>query len=105
MGNYELRVISDCPNSGPALDLFRRTLAAEGLPVEQLRLREVTSEDEAQELGFNGSPSFIAGGRDLFPSVIAPALSCRVYPSEHGLAGLPSPESLRGALRGTSSKT
>ena len=104
MGTYELRVIPDCPNSGPAQELFRRTLAAEGLAVEQLKVREVTYEDEARELGFSGSPSFMAQGRDLLPSAAAPALSCRVYPSAHGLAGLPTAGSLRSAIRGADSE-
>ncbi|WP_211881679.1 hypothetical protein [Pseudarthrobacter albicanus] len=99
--DYELRTIQGCPNSGPALDLFRTALAAEGKDASHLRLREVTCEADAEALHFHGSPSFIADGRDLFPSESAPALSCRVYFSGHGVAGLPSAESLRTAVRRT----
>jgi hypothetical protein len=99
--DYELRTIQGCPNSGPALGLFRTALEADGKDASHLRLREVTSEAEAQALHFHGSPSFIAEGRDLFPSETAPALSCRVYLSGHGVAGLPSAESLRTAVRST----
>ncbi|MBO1267565.1 hypothetical protein [Arthrobacter cavernae] len=98
MTNYELHIIADCPNSGPALELYRSVLAEEGRDAE-VNVREVTSEDEARELGFHGSPSFIAGGRDVFPSNAEPAVTCRVYPTEHGMAGLPSVDSLRAAVR------
>ncbi|PVZ60907.1 hypothetical protein [Arthrobacter sp. H-02-3] len=96
---YELRTIPECPNSGPALELFREVLAAEGQDTEPLTVREVVSETEAQDLRFHGSPSFVADGRDLFPAESAPALSCRLYNTGHGLAGLPSAESLRTAIR------
>lgn len=96
--DYELRTIQGCPNSGPALVLFRKALETEGKDAGQLRVREVTSEDEAEALHFHGSPSFIADGRDLFLSESAPALSCRVYLSGRGVAGLPSAESLRTAV-------
>ena len=97
--DFELRTIPGCPNSGPALELFRAVLAAGGMDAEHLTLREVTSEDEATELQFHGSPSFIAEGRDLFPAESAPALSCRIYRTGTGIAGIPSAESLLTAVR------
>jgi hypothetical protein len=101
--DYELRTIQGCPNSGPALELFRQALAAEGKDIGRVTVREVTSEDEAEALRFHGSPSFTANGRDLFPADSAPALSCRVYRLEDRMAGLPSVELLRTALRGVGS--
>lgn len=98
--DYELRTIPGCPNSGPALKLFRQALAAEGARVRILRVVEITSDSEAEARDFHGSPSFIAGGHDLFASKAAPAVTCRVYPSSTGLVGLPSLEDLRTALRG-----
>jgi hypothetical protein len=97
--DFELRTILGCPNSGPALALFRKALAAEGKEAEPLKVRLVTSESEAAELQFHGSPSFIVDGQDLFPADSASALSCRLYRSGHGVAGLPSEESLRAAVR------
>ncbi|WP_306908370.1 hypothetical protein [Arthrobacter sp. B3I9] len=61
---------------------------------------EITSEADVAALNFQGSPSFIAAGQDLFPSVAGPGISCRVYQTDQGLSGLPSVESLRAALRG-----
>lgn len=99
--DYELLTIQGCPNSAPALELFRRALAAEGKDAGRVTVREVMSQDEAEALHFHGSPSFFADGRDLFPTGSAPALSCRVYRSENTMAGLPSAELLRTSLRGT----
>ncbi|MDD1478679.1 hypothetical protein [Arthrobacter sp. H16F315] len=102
--DFELRTIPGCPNSGPALELFREVLAAEGKGTEPLTVREVVSETEAQDLRFHGSPSFVANGRDLFPAESAPALSCRLYSAGHGVAGLPDIESLRTAIRSRDSQ-
>lgn len=46
--DYELRTIPGCPNSGPALELFRQALAAEGARVRILRVVEITSDSEAE---------------------------------------------------------
>lgn len=101
--DYELRTIPGCPHAGPALELFRAALAAEGRDPEAVKVREVATESEAGALHFQGSPSFMAAGRDLFPAASAAALSCRLYRSEHGVAGLPSASSLRAALRNSGS--
>lgn len=105
MMNFELRVIAGCPHSAPAAELFRRALDDEGLGPGQLQIRELTSEQEARELEFHGSPGFVVSGRDVFVSHAEPALSCRVYPTSAGIAGLPSLVQLRTALRGTSTGT
>ncbi len=96
---YELRLIPGCPHGASALELFRAALAAEGQDSEHVAVREVVSENEARALRFHGSPSFMAAGRDLLPAESAPALSCRLYRSDDGVAGLPSAASLRAALR------
>jgi hypothetical protein len=99
--DYELRIIADCPNSAGALDLFRQALEAENA-LGEVRVVQLDTEEQASELHFHGSPSFIAEGRDLFPSSAAPALTCRVYTSPAGLVGLPSQEDLQAALRSRS---
>lgn len=96
--NYELRIIPGCPNSVPALTLFRRALAAEGVSGD-VRVVELTSDEQAESRVFHGSPSFMADGRDLFPSPASPALACRVYQSPEGLSGMPSQADLQAAIR------
>jgi hypothetical protein len=84
---------------------------AEGLLVETLREMhredvrvervEVTSQAQADERGFPGSPTFQAGGADLFPEPDSPpALACRVYTQDDGRGSpLPSAEQLEARLR------
>jgi hypothetical protein len=96
--DYELRIIAGCPNSAPALELYRQALAAENAAGE-VRVVQLDSEEQARTLSFHGSPSFIADGRDLFPSPASPALTCRIYAGPAGLVGLPSQEDLQAALR------
>lgn len=92
--NYELRIIQDCPNSEPAAELYRRVLEAVGGGVRGLKIRELASAEEAIALNFHGSPTFAVAGQDLFASDAEPALSCRIYPTPTGLAGLPAFEDL-----------
>ncbi|MDP9988754.1 hypothetical protein J2S98_003943 [Arthrobacter oryzae] len=103
--SYEVRTIPGCPNSGPAVELFKNVLHAEGLDPELLTVREISSGSEAAAVLFRGSPSFLAGGKDLFPSTADAGLSCRLYPADTGLSGLPSAESLRAAVRGTAASS
>lgn len=94
-----LLTIPGCPHAGAAHRLFSRALALEGHDPESLVVREITTDAEALASGFGGSPTFSMGGADLFPSAAEPAMACRVYPTEGELAGLPTLESLRQAIR------
>ncbi len=97
--DFELRTISGCPNTTPAAGLFARALGLEGADPAALAIREVVTDEGAASLGFHGSPTFTIDGADLFPVATAPAMTCRVYPTPQGLGGLPTLESLRGAVR------
>lgn len=98
--DIELLVISNCPNSAPAGELFVRALELEGIDSAEVAFREVDTDDQAKSLDFHGSPSFTINGMDLFPSDTEPAVTCRVYLSGQGLSGLPTLEALRDAVRG-----
>jgi peroxiredoxin len=89
-----------CPSRGAAAELLRTVLADLGRGDVHVVQREVSSREEAQELGFPGSPTFAVGRRDLFPSAAAPALSCRVYQRPDGRSSaLPDPDDLAARLR------
>ena len=61
--------------------------------------RLVSTPEQAEAAGFRGSPTVLVNGRDPFADPDAPAgLSCRVYPTEAGLAGAPTVEQLLEAL-------
>ena len=97
--DFELRTIPGCPHTVPGRDLFSQALALEGAGHATVSVKEVSTDDQAEALEFHGSPTFCAGGVDLFASNAAPAVTCRVYPTPAGLAGLPTLDSLRQAVR------
>ncbi|MDJ0355958.1 hypothetical protein [Paenarthrobacter sp. PH39-S1] len=97
--DIELRTIEDCPHGPQARELYRRALELEGLAAESLTVREITTNEQAAELLFHGSPTFSLNGADLLPSDAEPALTCRVYGTPGGLAGLPALSTLREAIR------
>jgi hypothetical protein len=59
----------------------------------------VTTPEEADRVGFRGSPSVLVDEVDPFADPDAPVgLSCRVYHTPDGMAGSPTLEQLRWAL-------
>lgn len=93
-----LLVIPECPNSASAQELFDTALELEGIGAPAI-VREISTEDDAALHNFHGSPSFSVNGHDLFESAAEPAVACRVYRTPDGLAGQPTLEDLRRAIR------
>lgn len=92
-------VIDGCPHAESARRLLEETVADLGLSGTPVQTRVVATEQEAIALAFTGSPSFFADGADLFPDDAGrPGVSCRVYRTERGLAGLPDRHALAAAL-------
>jgi peroxiredoxin len=89
-----------CPSHAEAADTLEQILDEIGKGDVRVVRREVRTRAEAQRLGFPGSPTFQVGGRDLFPTDAAPALTCRVYARDSGaLSPLPDPGDLTARLR------
>jgi hypothetical protein len=89
-----------CPSHGAAGDLLRKTLADLGRADVRVVERQVRSREEAEALRFPGSPTFAVGRRDLFPTGLAPALTCRVYDRPDGRPSpLPDAGDLADRLR------
>ena len=97
--DVELLVVPDCPNDGPAQRVLLE--AAELARMGQMSVRRVVvqTQEQAEKLGFVGSPSFFVDGRDVFPADAgSPGVACRVYATREGPAGVPSVVDLRDAL-------
>jgi peroxiredoxin len=90
-----------CPSHGQAADLLRDTLAEMGRGDVHVVERQVRTREEAERLGFPGSPTFAVGRRDLFPTDLVPALTCRVYERDGRSSPLPGASDLAGRLRAT----
>ena len=92
-----------CPSTDRALDELRAALRDVGLQSADVRMREITTEDEALELEFGGSPTILVDGADpLAPDLeeVPVGLSCRVYRRRDGrISPTPDPDDLREALR------
>ena len=86
-----------CPNWQVA-DQRLAAIAAGRADVMVTRHRVETLE-EAERVGFHGSPSILVDGVDLFAEPGAGVgLSCRLYRTPEGLSGAPTVDQLRAAL-------
>ena len=97
----ELFYWDGCPSYPEAHELLRSVLDERGIG-DEIELREVTSDAEAEELGFPGSPTIRIDGRDVDPAGASapPSLSCRIYHLPDGrVSPVPSREQLEEALR------
>lgn len=93
-----LQYFDGCPNWRIA-DEHVRLLAAER-PDIIVRHQLVESADDAERVGFHGSPSIIIDGADAFPDASAQVgLACRRYLTPDGPAGSPTLDQLRRAVR------
>ena len=97
--DVELLVMLECPNGAAALDLTLAALEELDVPAS-VTTTVIESDEQAQARGFTGSPTFLVNGLDPFavPGA-AVGVACRLYRTPTGLAGVPSLDELREALR------
>ena len=96
----ELLFWAGCPSHPEAEELLRDVLAERGLDAD-IVLREVRTQDEAERLGFPGSPTIRIDGRDVDTrgASARPALTCRIYHLPDGRSSpVPSRTQLEEAL-------
>lgn len=96
----ELLYWDGCPSYPEARELLADVLTANGVEAE-IRMREVTTDAEAETLRFPGSPTIRIDGRDVdrTDAETRPSLSCRVYHLPDGrVSPIPSREDLEAAL-------
>jgi hypothetical protein len=95
----ELLAVEGCQH----LEQARRDLESvlrQGIIETPIQLIFVTSRDDAEFLGFQGSPTIRINGEDIVPMPELPiALACRVYRDEAGtVSGSPPIEAIRAAV-------
>lgn len=92
-----LQYFDGCPNWTVLEDRIAQAVG-DRTGVTFTRQRIETAQD-AERLGFRGSPTVLIDGADPFTQQGAPAgLTCRMYPTPDGLAGSPTVEQLRAAI-------
>jgi hypothetical protein len=95
----ELLYFDGCPSWQVADQRLLEALALAGRGEVPVHRRRVETPEEADELGFIGSPSIRVDGRDPFAvGGEQVGLSCRMYPTPAGLRGSPEVEQLVEAL-------
>ncbi len=98
--DVQLLVVPDCSNEHRARDLLHRALIEAGAGDSPIRTVVVSTAEQAQELGFAGSPTILLNGADPFPKPDLPsALACRMYPQPGGPRGVPDIGALVAAIR------
>ena len=96
--NIDLWYFDGCPNWKLA-DQRLTEIAAER-PDVTLARHVVDTVEEAERVGFRGSPSILVDGVDVFAAGDAGiGLACRVYLTPDGPAGAPTLEQLRAVSR------
>lgn len=86
-----------CPN-WKVIDQRLTEIAAERPDIVVTR-HQVDTIEEAERVGFHGSPSILVNGVDAFAAGDAGiGLACRVYTTPDGPAGAPTLEQLRAAI-------
>jgi hypothetical protein len=97
----ELLWWAGCPSWEEAVGLVRDEMAAAGLDPDELEVRELRTDEEAEREHFPGSPTIRVDGRDVQDPGEEPiGLSCRVYRLRDGrISALPDPADVRDALR------
>ena len=90
----------DCPNWTLARQRLGDALADAGLTdTVEVSYQTVDTPEEAERVGFRGSPTILVDGRDPWAGDDGPVgLSCRIYRTEHGPEGSPSAAQLALAL-------
>ena len=91
-----------CPSTPEARELLDAALASRGVAADVV-VREVTTQTEAEELRFPGSPTIRVDGRDVDSRGAAnrPALNCRIYLLPDGrVSPVPTREMIEEALHG-----
>jgi hypothetical protein len=100
--DVELLWWEGCPSTERALDAVVEALTELGLDDVHVRMRELQTDEDAQDAGFVGSPTILIDGEDIVPAAAEEqiGLSCRVYRRRDGrISPLPDPDDLREALR------
>ena len=75
----------DCPSHERALELLRQVLRDASLP-DTVRIVEIETDEEAEQLMFPGSPTIRVNGVDIEPDVddAVVGLTCRAYRDSWG---------------------
>lgn len=88
-----------CPNWTLAHDRLAEAMRRAGLDERSVSYREVTRLEDAEAVGFRGSPTILIDGHDPFGGEAdAVGFACRLYQTPAGPDGAPSADQLLAVL-------
>ena len=91
----------ECPSHRQCFERLQEAMREEGTDTPIVRI-DVTTDEQAREIGFAGSPTILIDGRDIDPPPVDETyygLTCRTYRHEDGrISPMPSKETIRRAL-------
>ena len=94
MTKIEFLYFEGCPSYKQALDYLKELIDEEKLDAN-IELVLVESPEDAQKVGFQGSPSIKVNGVDLENNNDGFSFNCRLYDIDGELTGIPSKEFIR----------
>jgi len=97
MTKIEFLYFEGCPSYNPTLDYLKEVIDEEKID-GNLELILVESPEDAQKVGFQGSPSIKVNGVDLEDKNEGFSFNCRLYFVNGELTGRPSKEFIREKL-------
>jgi len=96
----ELLWWAGCPSTERARELLAEALEGHGLDPTEIEMREIRSDEEAERMGFTGSPTIRLDGVEVAPEPAEPvSLTCRVYRTRDGRTSpVPDPQDIEAAI-------
>lgn len=92
--NVTVLYFDGCPNWELARERAEEALRVVGAP-GAVELQRVESFEDAERVGFAGSPTILIDGEDRFPGAGQAAMACRLYDGDHA----PSVDALVEAVK------
>ena len=94
-----IQYFDGCPHWEVADERLRKVLSAGTGAAVEVEYQLINSPEDAERIGFHGSPTILVDGRDPFVMGDEPVgLMCRVFRTEAGREGSPSEDQLRAVL-------
>jgi len=98
----EFQYFSGCPHAKDTLQYLRGVMAEMGIGENKLKIIDVPDAESAQKMKFQGSPSILVDGVDIYTGAEPEGFSysCRVYEFDGGRTGVIPREFIRRKLEG-----
>lgn len=96
----EFQYFDGCPNSDKTLENLKSLIAEGFLRTDDIKITEVPSAEKAEEYRFQGSPTILIDGIDIFTGLkpTGHSFTCRVYLIDGKRTGVLSKEYLRSRI-------